>query len=110
MKTTKEIYEQAFVKDRLFWINDTDDDKEFICSMDNNPKNNVKWFSVSDVEQLQERHVLDTQRLLSEIQKELKKHNHFIGREHEEYVDDVINKFKSQSSFNDKVKWRPLTQ
>lgn len=32
----------------------------------------IKWFSVSDVEQLQKQYVSDTQRLLSEIQKELK--------------------------------------
>jgi hypothetical protein len=115
MKTTKEIYEKAFVKDRLFWINNTDDNKDVICSMDNNPKNDVKWFSVYDVEQLQKQNVSDTQRLLSEIQKELKDKLLFTADKVEHYknanseriigiyalffeynkqIDEVFNNFK----------------
>jgi DNA-directed RNA polymerase subunit RPC12/RpoP len=47
----------------------------------------IKWFSVSDVEQLQKQNVSDTQRLLSEIQKELKDKLHFTADKVEHYKD-----------------------
>lgn len=49
IKTTEQIYQDAFVKDRLFWIRETED-KEQICNMNNNPKNKVKWVRVDDVD------------------------------------------------------------
>lgn len=43
IETVKQIYERAYVKDRLFWFDLSDENIDRICSMDNNPKDNVRY-------------------------------------------------------------------
>jgi len=99
MKTTKEIYEKAFVKDKLFWINDTDDDKDIICSMDNNPKNNVKWFSESEVKLIVQVEKDFWKDRIEQLQKELKENLEKMGFQHLQIpliIDEVFNNFKGK--------------
>lgn len=91
MKTTKEIMELNIT----YNLEDEKIKQQII-------KENQKWFSESDIEQLQKQHVSDTQRLLSEIQKELKDEVNGIimselSRDRiQNRIDEVFNNFKGK--------------